>query len=184
MATYPGGKEARGAVPCLIRLLDGKDRELQTQAAETLGHIGQDARASIPRLEAFLLTFKRLNRLHVAYAILNIDASNQKARDVFLDLIQQKENSEVQYAALVDLGTFARKATPIVPTLIKLLEDRDERIRRRACSTLESTGEEGKMAILKLSELAAADSSEEVRKAADSALKELTKNDRPNKQMK
>jgi HEAT repeat protein len=175
IATYRGGKEANGAVTCLTGVVNGKDPELQKQAAETLGQIGPEAKASITTLEAFMRTFKRLKRLDVAHAILKIDASNQTARQVFLDLVEQKEDSQLQYSALFYLSRFARKTPVIVPTLIKLLEDKDEKIRRLACSTIENTGDEGKMAIGKLMELAAADSCKEVREAAASALKELTK---------
>jgi HEAT repeat protein len=174
-ASYPCGKEAKGAVPCLIRVLGDKNHELQSASARALGQIGLSAKESIPSLENLLKIADKSVRLDAAYAILQLDSSHQAGMTTLIELVQQKQDPDTRFQALAGLGRFAAGAGHAVPSLISLLDEPDVQFRSKACDVLGDIPKEGKTAIPKLMQLSAGDPSPYVRKAADSALQRLNK---------
>lgn len=134
------GPSAKVAVPQLLEVLQGNDRNLQTVAVDRLGALGTNAVEAIPMLEKMLATSSGLDRLAVAQALWKI---TRRAAPVLPVLIEALEIKGTNYAYAWPsvstariLGEIGPEAKAAVPVLSRLLEASELEARVAAAAAL------------------------------------------------
>jgi HEAT repeat protein len=152
--------ELKAQVPSLIELLEGNDKYICSLSASTLGKIGPAAKAAIPALIKALTDEDWGVASSAASALGSIGSGLLPA---LIDALTY-ESREVRCHAANALASKLRLRA--VPALINALKSEDEGFRRHAASVLEAE------AVAALRE-AHNDSDEDVRNAAEEALKKI-----------
>ena len=138
------GPAAASAVPVLIESLASEDEQVRVSACYALGKIGADAAAAIPALEKQLESADLASCTGVAWALLQICPQDEP---------------------------LCAKA---VPLLVQALERQEDLVRVEAATALGQLKAAATPEIIaRLQELAAGDSSQRVREAAEEAVKKL-----------
>jgi HEAT repeat protein len=152
--------ELKAQVPSLIELLEGNDKYICSLSASTLGKIGPPAKAAIPALIKALTDEDWGVGSSAASALGSIGSG---LLPTLIDALTY-ESREVRCHAANALASKLRLGA--VPALINALKSEDEGFRRHATSVLEAE------AVAALRE-AYNDSDEDVRNAAEEALKKI-----------
>lgn len=138
------GKDAKAAIPALIKVLEGQDTELASYAAETLGLIGSDAKAAIPAL------VNSLGRTSIQDTI--IFALGQMGKDAVPELIALISGSDkvTRILALLAIGQIGSDAKEAIPHLQLLLQSKDDKIQLLAAIALAEIGADADIVLPKL----------------------------------
>jgi HEAT repeat protein len=166
----PKSPEAVAAVATLTELLMDKDMKVRGAAASSLRAIGREARTGISALTQLLKDEYWQVRLFAAEALGDIGPDAKAAIPGLKELLSDKRDV-VRQAAAVALGKIG---SPAIPTLAELLKDKDASKREAAALAVAEMGSEAKSLVPALTALLK-DDNEAVRKAADEALYNVTK---------
>jgi predicted Zn finger-like uncharacterized protein len=152
-----GKPQIADAVGPLIKALEDSDSDVRGLAALTLGFIGKDAKAALPKLTQSLKHPADAGfRAEVAFALmrigLDIKAADPKALDLqpslpALAAALEDADGNVRLFAAQALWAIERKGDALVPVLIKLLQDRDAELRAKAADALGALRQEAKAAV-------------------------------------
>jgi predicted Zn finger-like uncharacterized protein len=156
-AKLAGKPQIADAVGPLIKALDDSNSDVRGLAALTLGYIGKDAKAALPKLTQSLKHPTDAGyRAEVAFALmrigLDIKAADPKAVDLqptlpALAAALEDTDNNVRLFAAQALWAIERKANAVVPVLIKLLQDRDAELRAKAADALGALRQDAKAAV-------------------------------------
>lgn len=138
------GPPAKKAVPDLLRLLANDEPMMRSLAAQALGEIGLDSEDDTRALIKLLADPQADVRQHAVFALMNIGARSVPALE---KVLAEEEPVWVRTASLQALANQGRAARPVVPTLIRLLKDRDPDIRAQSAGTLAAIGPDAKQAL-------------------------------------
>jgi len=120
-----------GAVPALVRALDGETLLSRTRAAEALGLAGDNATAALPNLQHWMSYGSGHTALASALAIWRIGGEGAEALALFVDAISSDE-PWYREAGARNLGRMGAAAKETLPLLKKLTEDNDAAVARTA----------------------------------------------------
>jgi HEAT repeat protein len=129
------GPAAKAAISALMKLLKRDDQTAEA-AAEALGSLGADARPALPLLSGKLQDKSPRFRAKATVAMARI-ASVTPEQLHLLQAMGKHADFEVRFAAVHGLGLLGKAAEASVPTLIQVLWDREDSIRRAAAEALE-----------------------------------------------
>jgi HEAT repeat protein len=181
------GREAKEAVPILIRLLDSKikmpriryqslldsgresQETLQLMAATALGAIGPEARAAIPSLIRALDAHDSSLRLAVAEALGQIGSADPAVIPALSRAMTSSVHNDLADHAATALGSLGEAA---IPALIRGIHEHDPEVRVRAAQALSRMGPAAKGALPEL-EKSADDHDPDARQAIENAVKQI-----------
>ncbi len=179
------GPEARTAVPALIEVLKDPDPGTKQEssvseiATASLGQIGPDAKVAASAMMGILNTKDSSLRTDALVTLAKIVPKDKKLVPLFVQILKDKDQQGLRYAAAMALGYLGRDAREAVPDLIEALKAVDIKdLKRRSLIfggvlwALEQVGPDAKAAVPAIRALAN-DPDEHVRAASRQALKKL-----------
>jgi HEAT repeat protein len=128
------GPEAKAALPAAVALLKEKDFRLRFAVLMFLSRLGEHAKPARRPLTKALEDEKAEVRLAAALALWRIDKDQKRISPLVRAL--EEPDVEVRRAAAEWLGEIGPEAREAVPSLTKLLKDRDVRVRLRSAAAL------------------------------------------------
>jgi len=144
------GREAKSAVPALIKALEDKDREVRDWATRALGCIGSEAQAAVPHLIKTMKSDKSESvRWGAAHALGSIGPAAKEAVPALIEALKGEDAWLCHFAAqaLGGIGPDAKKA---VPALVEALNDYEYVIQVAAAQALGDIGPAAKEAFVPL----------------------------------
>jgi HEAT repeat protein len=165
------GQMGPEAVPVLGRVLKDAPARSRALAAETLGAMGAAAKAAVPALRNALHDREPRVALEAAFALCQLDADPQYAREVIVQAVRDEPfRGVMQFRPGPELSRRIQKVGPVLlPALVDLLKDSNTPRQLRAIDAIAAMGPAAKPAIPALLPLAR-DSDVRVRDAAALAL--------------
>ncbi|WP_414621128.1 HEAT repeat domain-containing protein [Calothrix sp. CCY 0018] len=120
------GKEAKAAIPALIKALDDKDGSIRSAAIYALGNMGAEAKAAKPKLVAILQNQQENNeyRENAAMALGEMRKDAASTVPVLIDILENKQNPKT-LAVSAALALDKIDAQALIPALVKRLPDKD-----------------------------------------------------------
>lgn len=126
-------------VQALVSLLDDTEPEVRDSAAWSLGQIGADAAASVPRLIELMRSSTGRLRERAAIALGNIGQASSAAVPDLIELLQHPD-PEVQDTAAYSLGRVGAGDPAAVQALIGALDSPYSKVRSEALESLAMLG--------------------------------------------
>jgi HEAT repeat protein len=120
LGNIPG--DMRVAVPPLIKALRDKDNSVREHAAQSLGNIGQSAELAVPALIAALQDKNESVRERAAESLGSFSGSAELAVPALVGALKRNDDRTFASDALIKFGP---AASPAVPDLIALLQEKD-----------------------------------------------------------
>ncbi len=153
----------------LVRLIQTGQPEVVQFAAYALGSLGPKALSIAPALRVAREQFNGATRLHIAEALVRIDAFDDASVQVLISALSDAEPHQRWLGALALGHVQARHSVTVVPALVTALQDADPEVRSAAALSLGGFGPAAAAAIPELQRRATLDSPT-VREAAQTAL--------------
>jgi HEAT repeat protein len=133
---YALGPVGKDAVPDLIKLLDGTNRQFRGEAADCLGNIGPEAKAAVPSLIRFINDQDRIVRWDTT---LNLSKIHMRPELAVPALISNLSVTNVILSTTIDaLGSFGDNAKPAVPILLTFLNNEKDNVREATTNALKT----------------------------------------------
>jgi HEAT repeat protein len=135
--------DMRAAVPALTAAMTDESMEVRANAAQCLGRIGRDASSAVDNLMAALLDKKgdRFSRGYSAIALVRVDPSDDRIPPALGEVVGDVQVPKgVREDAARALALLMNRAAPAVPTLAKVLSDKDPDVRQGAAAALAAVG--------------------------------------------
>lgn len=171
------GPDAKGAVGCLVKAMNGADPEFLARIQATLAAIGP---AAAPATDALVKSLGSSDQGVVQSAMIalrQIGPGAAAAKAPLLKLLQKKDSYEAMAAAWA-LSQIAPKDADVmaqaVPELMLGLESTDADVRMQSVVALSAMGPAATSALPTLRQMATDDGSPIVRAAADGAVGHIT----------
>jgi HEAT repeat protein len=161
--------DEREATRELVRLIQTGQPEVVQFAAYALGSLGPKALSITPALRVAREQFNGATRLHIAEALVRIDAFDDASVQVLISALNAPEPHQRWLGALALGHVQARHSVTVVPALVTALQDADPEVRSAAALSLGGFGPAAAAAIPELQRRATLDSPT-VREAAQTAL--------------
>jgi HEAT repeat protein len=131
---YALGPIGKDAVPVLVELLNGQDRDVRLIGADCLGNIGPDAKVAVPALLSFLNNTSRDVRFATT---VNLGRIHMDAALVVPILITNLTKSNAILPITINvLGKFEQEAKPATFALLQFLNHENEYVRVEATNAL------------------------------------------------
>jgi HEAT repeat protein len=131
------GTMATPAVPALVALVNDPDPGVRATAVSVLVQFGPEAQAAVPALLKCLNDPRSWVRTEAMLCLGNIHAQPELVVPVMIDYLQgPAPATPIRYYSVVGIGNFGAQAKPAVPTLLRLLDDEDARIRSLVTNSL------------------------------------------------
>jgi HEAT repeat protein len=168
------GSKSSSAVKDLQKALNDEVPDVRLEAIIALAEIGAASQPAVPDLIAMVNGLDPVVRRPATYALGRIGAGAKEAVPALRRLLQSRNHHEQTVAAwaLVQIAPDAATIQTALPLIIKALQESHRvDIRAEAARTLGQIGAGSAPAQEALKAAAAKDSSEDVRKAAEAALK-------------
>lgn len=153
----------------LVRLIQTGQPEVVQFAAYALGSLGPKALGVAPALRVAREQYNGATRLHIAEALVRIDAFDDASVQVLISALNAPEAHQRWLGALALGHVQARHSVTVVPALVTALQDADPEVRSAAALSLGGFGPAAAAAIPELQRRATLDSPT-VREAAQTAL--------------
>jgi HEAT repeat protein len=171
------GPKAKGAVPALILELKDPDPEYRREVEFAIAAIGPDAKAAVPALIDHMANDDPRVRYTACYALGKIGPDAKEAVPKLRDNIKS-EDKFLKAASIWALLRIQPEDNPLkvlaVPLLTKALEEADrDLVKIESATALGAIGSPAKSAIPTLQKIADGADSQEVRAAAQEALKKI-----------
>jgi HEAT repeat protein len=129
------GADAKPAVPGLVALLDGKDRDVRMCALIALRSIGPSASNAVPAIIQHFNGTDFSTRIMAAQALGTIHAMSGSSVPALTASLQDSNSAVIVYG-IGSLEAFGVEAKPAVPALVGLLKDPDLGVRTAATNAL------------------------------------------------
>ncbi len=127
------GTIGNSGIPPLIEALQDDEDRIRQIAASGLGRGGPQAEKSVPTLVKALNDKNLAVRKRVATALGKVGSDNPEVAPALTQLLLQKDLRVTALMALIDIGSKAEKAKPV---LITLLDDEEMNVRFKAAHAL------------------------------------------------
>ena len=173
IGNIPG--DMRVAVPALVEALHDRDDSVRRATAQSLGNIGQSPELAVPALIAALQDKDESVREHAASSLGSFSGSAELAVPALVDALKRDDDRTFASDALIKFGP---AASPAVPDLIALLQEKDPYLPRYVAPVLGAIGPKAQAAKPALVNLLRG-TDEQVRLEAANALGKISRDDQP-----
>jgi HEAT repeat protein len=167
-------KDLKSALANAMSCLKDNDQKIRSQACELCGRLKGEGKSALPGLKGLLNSAFVMDKLSAHKAITRIDAKAEIVVAIFQEAASDK-HEEVRTIASDELMNLGKRAKDCIPSVIVLLNDKEDHIRLLAAHALTNMGPSAITAVSALTKVKEQDESATVRKAAESALRAISR---------